>query len=158
MSRTRETKLLMETWRKFINESAMDSSILLTPEHVEKALRVFSSYVVDLDSSKDELIGKIFWDNEEQDLQLLIDLDDEGYELTSISCEETVSKWVREDFIRDFNIDDLLDMEELKMINEELNNEDVLAPGDFDKVFNLKTNEVEIRNSDTGEVLQDPGL
>ena len=44
------------------------------------------------------------------------------------------------------------------MINEELNNEDVLAPGDFDKVFNLKTNEVEIRNSDTGEVLQDPGL
>lgn len=60
MSRTRETKLLMETWRKFINESAMDSSILLTPEHVEKALRVFSSYVVDLDSSKDELIGKIF--------------------------------------------------------------------------------------------------
>ena len=154
MSRTKETKLLMESWRNFINENAMDSSILLSQELVEKSLNVFDSYMSDLDSSKDELIGKIFWDSEEGDLQLIVDLDDEGYELTSICCEgETVSKWVREDFISDFNVDDLLDMEELKTIKRELDSDEVEAPGDFDKVFNLKTNEVEIRHSDSGKLI-----
>ena len=108
----------------------------------------------DLDTNKDELIGKIFWDKEEEDLQLIVDIDGEGYELTSICCkDETVSKWVRENFISDFNIDDLLDMEELETIRLELNSSDLEAPGDFDKVFNLETNEVEIRNSDSGKLI-----
>ena len=159
MSRTKETRLLMETWRKFINESAMDSSILLTTEAVEEALNVFSSYSRDLDSSRDELIGKIFWDSAEGDLQLITDLDSEGYELSSVSSKsETMSKWVREEFVRDFHVEDLLELEDLEMIKSQLDSEDILAPGDFDKVYNLSTNEVEVRNSDTGEVLQGSDL
>ena len=159
MSRTKETRLLMETWRRFINENVMDSSILLTSEAVEEALQVFSSYSRDLDSSRDELIGKIFWDSAEEDLQLITDLDSEGYELSSVSSKsETMSKWVREEFVRDFHVEDLLEMEDLEMIKSQLDSEDVLAPGDFDKVYNLNTNEVEVRNSDTGEVLQGSDL
>lgn len=159
MSKTKQTKLLMETWRRFINESVMDSSMLLTPEAVDEALQVFSSYSRDLDSSRDELIGKIFWDSEEEDLQLITDLDSEGYELSSVSSKsETMSKWVREEFVRDFHVEDLLEMEDLEMIKSQLDSEDILAPGDFDKVYNLSTNEVEVRNSDTGEVLQGSDL
>ena len=154
MSSTKETKLIMESWRNFINENTMNSSILLSQELVEKSLNVFDSYMSDLDTNKDELIGKIFWDKEDEDLQLIVDIDGEGYELTSVCCkDETVSKWVREDFISDFNVDDLLDMEELETIKRELDSDEVEAPGDFDKVFNLKTNEVEIRHSDSGKLI-----
>ena len=158
MSRTKETRLLMETWRNFINESAMDSSMLLTPEAVDEALQVFSSYSRDLNSSRDELIGKIFWDSQQKDLQLITDLDREGYELSSVGSNETMSKWVRETFVEDFHIEDMLELEDLETIKSQLDSEDILAPGDFEKVYNLSTNEVEVRNSDTGKVLQGSDL
>ena len=158
MSKTKQTKLLMETWRRFINESVMDSSMLLTPEAVDEALQVFSSYSRDLDSSRDELIGKIFWDSQQKDLQLITDLDREGYELSSIGSNETMSKWVRETFVEDFHIEDMLELEDLETIKSQLDSEDILAPGDFEKVYNLSTNEVEVRNSDTGKVLQGSDL
>lgn len=158
MSRTKETRLLMETWRRFINESEMDSLMLLTQEAVDEALQVFSSYSRDLNSSRDELIGKIFWDSQQKDLQLITDLDREGYELSSVGSNETMSKWVRETFVEDFHIEDMLELEDLETIKSQLDSEDILAPGDFEKVYNLSTNEVEVRNSDTGKVLQGSDL
>ena len=159
MSRTNETRLLMETWRKFINESNMsENDCCLDAMRLHTSMETFKSQ--EIDTNKDEeLLGKIFWDQSEKELLMIIDsnLDETDPELTTISGEtKMINQWPKSHLLG-YGAR-FLDMQDLVTIQTNLNSEDVLAPGDFEKVYNFIEDKVEVRNSDTGEVLQSSDL
>ena len=77
MSRTKQTRLLMETWRKFLNE---EEGIGQDPK-MEDLTSVFRSR-----GARDD--DEVFWDEDQGEFQMITKDDEKGHkaEIKTISC------------------------------------------------------------------------